>query len=178
MIIVKPLIIYVMMEKKYQLVAWTSNVADEEKARLYMVPSVELELLEPLFAEVAECRKEQEKANGYISLKLARRFIRVYEQSARLDILTGNIDHAIRFLLQAAEYCIDQDPFNWSYWDTDLGHYSYFCGELRHEFVRLCEEAISLARKHGFEHVLQEKRPKQTMDLYLEHTQEDRELSI
>ena len=165
-----------MMEKKYQLVAWTSNVADEEKARLYMVPSVELELLEPLFAEVAECRKEQEKAGGYLSPKLARRFIRVYERSARLDILTGNIDHAIRFLLQAAEYCIHEDSFNWAYYDTDLGSYSYFCGELRYKFEMLCEEAISLARKHGFEYVLKEKRPSQTLDTYLEHTQEERDL--
>ena len=165
-----------MMEKKYQLVAWTRNITDQENARLYMVPSVEYELLEPFIAEVTECRKEQEKANGFISLKLAKRFIRVYEQSARLEILTGNIDHAIRFLLQAAEYCISEDFFNWAYHDTDLGNYSHFCGKLRYEFERFCEEAISLARKYGFEYVLQEKRPRQTLNLYLEHTQEWRDL--
>ena len=165
-----------MMEKKYQLVAWTRDITDEENARLYVVPSVELDLIEPLITEVTECRRQQEKDGGHISLELARRFIRVYEQSARLDILTGNIDHAIRFLLQAADYCIWEDDLNWAYYDTDLGHYSYFCGELRHEFVWYCEQAISLARKHGFEHILEEKRPKRTLELYREHTQEKRDL--
>ena len=165
-----------MMEKKYQLVAWTKDIADKENARLYVVPSVELDLIEPLFTEVTECRRQQEKDGGYISLELARRFIRVYEQSARLDILTGNFDHAIRFLLQAADYCIWEDSFNWAYYDTDLGSYFHFCGELRHEFVWYCEEAIALAKKHGLEHVLEEKRPKRTMELYQEHTQEERDL--
>ena len=165
-----------MMEKKYQLVAWTKDIADKENARLYVVPSVELDLIEPLFTEVTECRRQQEKDEGYISLELARRFIRVYEQSARLDILTGNFDHAIRFLLLAADYCIWEDSFNWAYYDTNLGSYSHFCGELRNEFVWYCEEAIALAKKHGLEHVLEEKRPKRTMELYQEHTQEERDL--
>lgn len=165
-----------MMEKKYQLVAWTKNITDKENARLYVVPSVELDLIEPLIAEVTECRRQQEKDGGYISLKLARRFIRVYEQSARLDILIGHIDHAIRFYLQAADYCIWEDSFNWAYYDTDLGSYSHFCGELRHEFEWYCEEAIALVRKHGLEHVLEEKNPKRTMELYQEHTQEERDL--
>lgn len=176
MIIVQPLIIYVMMEKKYQLVAWTRNSSDKENARLYVVPSVEIELLEPLITEVSECRKEQQKAGGFISLGLARRFIKVYEQSARLDMLTGHIDDAIRFFLLAADFCIDDDDVNWVYDDTDLGHYSYFCGELRHEFERLCEEAISLAGKYGLEHVLKEEKPKRTLSQYYEHTQEERDL--
>ena len=165
-----------MMEKKYQLVAWTKDITDKENARLYVVPSVKLDLIEPLIKEHAECRKQEEKEGGYISLKLARRLIRVYEQSAGLEILTGNIDDAIRFYLQAADYCIWEDSFNWAYYDTDLGSYSLFCGELRYEFVWYCEEAIELARKHGFKHVLQEKKCKRTLELYLEHTQEERDL--
>ena len=165
-----------MMEKKYQLVAWTRNITDKENARLCLIPSVENDLLEPMVTEISQCRKAEKKAGGEISLKLARRFVRAYERSARFDILTGHMDSAVRFLLKAADYCIYEDSFNWNYWDTDLGNYSYFCGELRHEFVRLCEEAISLARKHGFEYILQEPCPKRTISLYLEHTQEERDL--
>ena len=157
-----------MMEKKYQLVAWTKDITDKENARLYVVPSVKLDLIEPLLKEVTECRKQEKKDGGFISIKLARRFIRVYEQSARLEILTGNIDQAIRFFLQAADYCIWEDSFNWAYYDTDLGSYSHFCGELRHEFVWYCEEAIALARKHGFEHILKEKKPKRTPEAGLQ----------
>ncbi len=59
-----------MMERKYQLVAWTQNITDKEDARLYMIPSLECE-------------------------------VQAY-----------------------------------------LGSYSYFCEELRHEFIRLCEEGL------------------------------------
>ena len=165
-----------MMEKKYQLVAWTKNITDKENARLYVVPSVKYDLIEPLIKEVAECRKQQEKNGGPISPRLARRFIRVYEQSARLEILTGNIDQGIRFFLQAADYCIWEDGDNWVYYDTDLGSYSYFCGKLRYEFLWYCEKALSLARRYGFEHVLEEKEPKRTMESYWEQTQEERDL--
>ena len=165
-----------MMEKKYQLVAWTKNITDKENARLFVVPSVKLDLIEPFIKEVTECRKLEEKDGGYISLELARRFIRVYEQSARLEILTGNIDEAIRFFLQAADYCIWEDSFNWVYYDTDLGSYSYFCGKLNKEFIWYCEKALSLARKYGFEHILEEERPKRIMELYWEQNQEGRDL--
>ena len=165
-----------MMEKKYQLVAWTKNITDKENARLYVVPSVKSDLIEPLNKDLTVCRKQEEKDGGYISLELARRFIRIYEQAARLEILTGNIDQAIRFFLQAADYCIWEDSFNWVYYDTDLGSYSHFCGELRHEFVWYCENALSLARKYGYEHTLEEENPKRTLELYLEENQEERDL--
>ena len=165
-----------MMEKKYQLVAWTKNITDKENARLYVVPSVMCDLIEPLLKEVTQCRKKQAKDGGHISLKLARRFIKVYEQSAELEILTGNIDQAIRFFLQAAYYCILEDDLNWFDYDTDLGSYSYFCGKLSAEFVYYCEKALSLARKYGFELILKEKSPKRTLKLYWEHTQEGRDL--
>lgn len=164
------------MEKKYQLVAWTSSINDKENARLHVIPSVELDLHEPLIKELSRCQMLQDANDGHISLKLAIRFIKAYEQSARLDIRTGHIDCAIRFLLKAAEYCICEDDLNWAYHDTDLGRYSHFCGELRYEFERFCKEAISLARKHGLRHILQEAGPKQIIELYLEHTQEERDL--
>ena len=164
------------MEKKYQLVAWTKNITDKENARLYVIPSVKNDLIEPLITEVTECRNQLEDNGGYIDLELARRFIRVYEQSARLDILTGNIDDAIRFFLQAADCCILEDDRNWVYYDTDLGNYAYYCGELRNEFIRYCEEALSLAHKYGFEHILDEKNPKRTLELYWEQTKEERDI--
>ena len=164
------------MEKKYQLVAWTKNITDKEKARLYVVPSVKYDLIEPLIKEVDECIKQKENDGGHISTKLARRFIRVYEQSARLEVLTGNIDDAIRFFLQAANYCIWEDDDNWVYYDTDLGSYSYFCGKLRYEFLWYCGKALSLARKYGFEYILEEKGPKRTMEHYWEQTQMERDL--
>ena len=165
-----------MMEKKYQLVAMTKNITDKENARLYVVPSVKLDLIEHLIKEITECRKQQEKDGGFISFELARRFIRAYDQSARIDILTGDIGQAIRFFLQAADYCIWEDDLNWTYYDTDLGSYSYFCGKLNNEFLWYCEKALSLARKYRYEHILEEKEPKLTLELYLEHTQERRDL--
>lgn len=144
-----------MMGKKYELVAWTKNITDEQNARLYVLPSVEIDLLEPLITEVNECHRLKKENNGYINLELARRFIKVYEQSARLDIFTGHIGSGIRFLLQAADYCIYE--------------------ELLYEFEKFCKEAIALTRKHGFEYILQEERPKQTLDRYLEHLQGKRE---
>ena len=165
------------MEKKYQLVAWTKNITDKENARLYVVPSVKYDLIEPLIKEVDECIKQKENDGGHISTKLARRFIRVYEQSARLEVLTGNIDDAIRFFLQAAQYCIWEDSENWVHYDTDLGSYSYFCGKLRNEFIWYCEKALSLARRYGFEHVLEEKESKRTMETYWDQNQEERDLN-
>ena len=167
---------YVMMEKKYQLVAWTQNITDKENARLYVIPSVKLDLSMHLIKEVAECHKLKEKDGGHISSKLARRFIRAYDQSARFEILTGYIDQAIRFFLQAADYCIWEDGDNWTYWDSDLGSYCYFCGKLRDKFIWYCEKAISLAGKYGFEHILEEKDPKRTMEHYWEQTQMERDL--
>ena len=117
MIIVQPLIIHVMMEKKYQLVAWTRNITDPERHK------------------------------GHISLCLARRFVRAYEESARLEFLTGHLDDAVRFLFMAADYAHRRK-------------------ELRNEFVGLCEEAISLGKKYGFEYIFREEKPKRTLGRY------------
>jgi len=167
-----------MMEKKYQLVAWTKNVADAEKARLYMIPSLESEVQASLIADLAFIHQEEYKFHGRISVDLARRAIKAYENMSRFEYLTRHIGDSIRYLFFAAQYCIWEDDCNWAYYDTDLGHYSHFCGELRHEFVRLCEKAMYLARKYRREDILQERKPKDMLALYCEYTQEEQGLNI
>ena len=167
-----------MMEKNYQLVAWTENVADEEKGRLYMIPSIESEVRAELMSDLAFIHREESKSRGQISENLARRAIKAYGNMSRFEYLTGHVGDSIRYLFYAAEYCIWEDDCNWSYRDTDLGHYSYFCGALRHEFVRLCEEGIDLAKKYRREDILQERKPKRMLELYFEHTREERDLIV
>ena len=176
MINVKPLIIYVMMERKYPLVAWTENITDNENARLYMIPSLESEVQANLVTDLTRIHREEYKFHGPISLDLARRAVRAYENMSRFEILSGHPGDGIRYLFFAAKYCIWEDEWNWAYYDTDLGSYSYFCGELRHEFLRLCKEGMRLAKKHKREDILQEIKPKQMLELYYEHTQESRDL--
>ena len=116
------------------------------------------------------------KFDGPVSLDLARRAILAYERMSRFEILTGHFGDGIRYLFFGAKYCIWEDDFNWIYRDTDLGSYSYFCGELRHEFIRLCEEGMRLAKKFRREDVLLEGKPKQMLEMYYEQTQEERDL--
>ena len=172
MINVKPLIIYVMMEKKYQLVAWTENICELENARLRMIPSLESEVQASLISDLAMIHREENKCHGVINIDFARRAVRAYENMSRFEIFTGHHGDGIRYLFFAAKYCIWEDDCNWTCWDTDLGSYSYFCGELRHEFVRLCEEGLRLVKKYKREDILLERRPKQMLELYYEHTRE------
>ena len=136
-----------MMEKKYELVEWTRNITDSENARLY-VTDFELEwlMLRPYGEELSECRKEQERNGGMLSVELARRFAKIYAASARVDVFMGNIDYAIRYSLVAAD----------------------FCDELPEEFLHYCEQALSLARTYRFEHILNEPKPKKTLQLYFQ----------
>ena len=150
-----------MMEKNYQLVAWTENVADEEKARLYMIPSLESEVQASLIADLTFIHQEEYKFHGRISVDLARRAIKAYENMSRFENLTGHSGDGIRYLFFAAKYCIWEDG------------YPCFCGELRHEFIRLCERGIELAKKYRREDILQERKPKHMLELYFEHTQEE-----
>ena len=165
------------MDKKYQMVAWTENVTDREKSKLYMIPSLHFEMQAPYFDEISRCREEVRLNSEFVSTKLARRFVRAYEENARYFFLTGYEGDGLRFLCKAALYCIREDDLNWTYWDTDLGHYSCFCGELRHEFTRLCRECLKLAEKHSLHHILLEKEPRLMMELFLEHTQEERDIA-
>jgi len=161
-----------MMEKKYQLVAWTEDVKDKENARLYMLPSLESEVMDSVLGDLKWVHREENKSDGCISLNLARRAVRACRKVSRYKIFTGHPGDGIRYLFFAARYCIMQDDLNWFDYDTDLGSYSYFCGDLSQEFEMLCEEAIALAGKYGLEHILQEDKPKWGLKLYREHTQE------
>ena len=165
-----------MMEKKYQLVAWTKDIKDKENARLYMTPSLESEVMDSVLNDLKWVHREENKSHGTISLHLARRAVRACRRVSRYKIFTGHPGDGIRYLFFAARYCIIQDDFNWFYYDTDLGSYSYFCGELSQEFKMLCEEGMALARKYGLEHILKEEKPKRMLELYREHTQENRDL--
>lgn len=161
-----------MMERKYQLVAWTENSCDNEHSRLYMIPSLESEVQASLIEDLTRIHKEEYVSHGVISIDLARRAIKAYENMSRFEILTGHLGDGIRYLFFAAQYCILEDDCSWAYYDTDLGSYSYFCGELRHEFIRLCEEGLRLAKKFSREDVLQERKPRLMLDMYSEHTRE------
>ena len=165
-----------MMERKYQLVAWTQNITDKEDARLYMIPSLECEVQADLVTDLTFIHREENKSHGYISLDLARRAVLAYERMSRFEILSGHPGDGIRYLFFAAWYCIWEDDRDWVYYDTDLGSYSYFCGELRHEFIRLCEEGMRLAKKFRREDILQVEKPKRMLEMYYEQTQEARDL--
>ena len=164
------------MERKYQLVAWTQNITDKEDARLYMIPSLECEVQADLVTDLTFIHREENKSHGYISLDLARRAVLAYERMSRFEILSGHPGDGIRYLFFAAWYCIWEDDRDWVYYDTDLGSYSYFCGELRHEFIRLCEEGMRLAKKFRREDILQVEKPKRILEMYYEQTQEARDL--
>ena len=154
-----------MMERKYQLVAWTENITDKENARLRMIPSLECEVQADLVTDLTFIHREEYKSVGPVSLDLARRAILAYDRMSGFEILTGHLGDGIRYLFFAAEYCIRVN------YNTDLGSYSYVCEELRHEFIRLCEEGLRLAKEFRREDVLQEGKPKQMLELYYEHTQ-------
>ena len=163
------------------MVAWTKYIADKENARLYMIPSLESEVQASLINDLTRIHVKENKRHGAISTDLAVRALKAYMNMARFQIFAGHVADGIRYMFLAANYCIWEDSCNWDdsnwvYYDTDLGSYSYFCGEFSPEFEFLCQEAIALARKHGQEHIFQEETPKRILEIYLEQTQEARDL--
>ena len=72
--------------------------------------------------------------------------IRALEKMAWFKILTGHYSDGVRHLIFAARRCKRR----------------------RHELVRLFEEARKQAREHRCEHVLQEDRAKEVLEMYLE----------
>ena len=165
-----------MMEKMYQLVAYTKNIADKENARLYMIPSLESEVKNLLFDDLRKIHHEEYQYDGHISTDLARRAVRACRNMSRFEILCGHLGDGVRYLFFAAAYCIWEDDDNWADYDTDLGSYSYFCGKLRHEFENLCEEALALVKKHDLEHILMEEKPKRMLEIYFGQNQWERDL--
>ena len=74
-----------MMEKNYQLVAWTRKITDRENARLYMIPSLECEVQADLVTDLTFIRQEEYKFDGPVSLDLARRAVRAYEKMSEFE---------------------------------------------------------------------------------------------
>lgn len=151
--------IHIMMDRKYQLVAWTKNIADAEKARLYMIPSLEIQMLEPYLDEVGRCFQEQKRFSGHITESLARRFVKAYEHSAGFDFLTGRYGSGIRFLCKAALYCIGPD--------------NRVRKALKHDYARLCGDVVELARKYSREDILLEDEPRRVLSCALAVAHDD-----
>ena len=74
-----------MMEKNYQLVAWTRKITDRENARLYMIPSLECEVQADLVTDLTFIHQEEYKFDGPVSLDLARRAVRAYEKMSEFE---------------------------------------------------------------------------------------------
>lgn len=48
----------------------------------------------------------------------------------------------------------------------NMTRFEILTGKLRHEFVRLCNEALQLAKKYRREDVLNERTPKMILEIY------------
>ena len=157
-----------MMEKKYDLVAWTENVTDPENARLYLLPSLDWDMQGPYFAEISKCQEEQGKNNGVITISLARKAIKAYEDNANFYLFTGHPGDGIRFTLKAAMYCIWANDAKRV--DTGAGKskHTQVCGALRGEFIRLCEKAIKSANQYRRTDVLLEDLSKEILKYYFQ----------
>ena len=92
-----------MMEKKkkYQLVAWTSNVNKDKDSLLFMTPSLHHEMQEPFYEEI--CRYSQ----GVMNSGKLQKLISAYEKNISFLILTGHYGDAIRMTGWAAGRCAE-----------------------------------------------------------------------
>ena len=136
-----------MMEKNYELVAWTRNISDAENARLVMIPSLECEVQADLIKDLGNIHREEYKYTDAISIALATKAIKTCENISGFKILTGNFGDGVRYLFFAAHYCVKANG-------------------LSDELGRLCEKAVVLAKKHNREDVLQEFKPQMILKLY------------
>ena len=137
-----------MVEKNYELAAWTRNISDAENARLVMIPSLECEVQADLINDLGNIHREEYKFNDVISTDLATKAIKACENISSFKILTGNFGDGIRYLFFAAHYCVKANSLN-------------------DELVRLCEKAVTLAKKHKREDILQESKPQLILNLYV-----------
>ena len=142
-----------MMVKKHELVAWTTNIADNENGRLYLAPSIEAEIRQALIDDLGAIHREEYSTQGVISTSLARRAIKANENMARYEILTGHPGKGIRYLFFAARHCLKENNLR---------------RKLRGEFIRLCEDGRRLAGKYSREDILLEKTPRRMLDIYFE----------
>lgn len=113
------------MVKKHELVAWTTNIADNENGRLYLAPSIEAEIRQALIDDLGAIHREEYSTQGVISTSLARRAIKANENMAR-------------YLFFAARHCLKENNLR---------------RKLRGEFIRLCEDGRRLAGKYSREDI-------------------------
>ena len=137
------------MEKYCELVAWTRNISEAENARLVMLPSLECEMNADFLKDLGNVHRQEYKFSGAISTGLAMQGIQACERMSRFKILTGDFGGGIRYLFFAAHYCTKAKG-------------------LKNEFLRLCETALALAKKHKREDILQEFKPRKLLDIYRE----------
>ena len=149
--IVQPLIIYVIMEKKmekkYQIVAWTRNTKDGE-VEVRMIPEVHHQAQEHLFDGIAECNRKGDSAQ-------ARRVL-LLEQSGDFNLMTGHYGEGLRFLRAAALAC--------------------FHSQIRWDFRRLYEKFHEMVRKYCRPDILMEKESRLLKDLYEGQARVDKDL--
>ncbi|MGM9769026.1 MAG: hypothetical protein ACI3Z0_11330 [Candidatus Cryptobacteroides sp.] len=150
------------MFKKYQLVAWTEN--GEGGSNVKMIPSVNAGLNKAYEEEIESCLNE-EKENG-MDTDLALRLVSVHERYGDFLLETGDKSAGLVCLCRAAMYCIEDDDINWAYPDTDAGSIAYYCGELRHEFTRICRKCLDTAAKYKLEDILDRPEPKLMLKIY------------
>lgn len=155
-------------QKKYQLVAWTSNAVSKDEMQILMIPSVHHDMQEAYFKNIARYRK------GNVSVRRLRKLIDSYEENIRFFIMTGHYGDAIRMTGYAARECVDTN--DWEFIDTDLGSYDYFYGRMRSEFFRLYGQFNELIRKYGRYDILLEESSIKLKETFERITEMDSDL--
>jgi hypothetical protein len=158
-----------MMEKKYQLVAWTRKSSEEELPELRLIPSLHHELQEKYIREISRYLNSDEYIENR-SQKLAE----LYEMNADFYFITGHYGDGIRFLCKAALYSIDDDQ--WVEYDTDLGSYSCLCGFSGQEFNRLYDRFRTMVKKYRRHDILLENEPQLIEKIHDDLAREDKDL--
>lgn len=158
-----------MKNKKYQLAAWTRN--SDKGVEIRMVPSLHHEMQESFFKEIARCYDKEEKG-----IDVSEQLMRAFEKNADFLLTTGHYGDGLRLIRKAALHCIYSDDDAWYFWDSDLGSYMYFLGKMRKDFLRLCRKFIDLAEAYGRKDILNEPDSVELLTIYMEQTQEDRDL--
>lgn len=159
-----------MKDKKYQLVAWTRNVKENDGPEIRMIPSLLHEMEEPYSTEIRRLINNDGSA---------RELADAYERNADFLFKSGQYGEGIRLLRQAAVTCImncDWD-MDWCDFDTDLGSYDYFTGKTRGDFFRLYGKYRRMAVRYRRQDILLEKESSRLEELYEGQTSHERDLS-
>ena len=128
-----------MMDRKYELIAFTKDITDAENARIFMTEDLEWTLREPFHDLVYKCQRKEKEKNSIIDLTLAQEYVSAYEKCARFEFLVGDDKYGVIFLSKACEYAAPHD-------------------ELADDFIRLRNETIATARKYGYTDLLRDQQ--------------------